>query len=222
MAPGPFETHVYSLQSAFSVSLSQGQWSGADLQENSLGHSSGCFESSESATHNLCRRHRASTVPWNQRLTFDYLSGAGQHQAERSVAQMGTLTLDSCSETTFMSVDTCDVTTMVPGSTGSDSYQYIGDTHPSYVECRYHVPLLLVLNSILILHLWLVLPVYPVYYTVKKQPSQDVLHGDAAEEELGLACLVSSYTLPHQNSQPGRRGRQTARSKMLSRRARDT
>ena len=56
---------------------------------------------------------------------------------------------------------------------------------------------------------------------VKKQPSQDVLHGDEAEEELGLARLVSSYTLPHQNSQPGRRGRQTARSKVLSRRARD-
>ena len=32
---------------------------------------------------------------------------------------------------------------------------------------------------------------------VKKQPSQDVLHGDKAEEELGLARLVSSYTLPH-------------------------
>ena len=30
---------------------------------------------------------------------------------------------------------------------------------------------------------------------VKKQPSQDVLHGDEAEEELGLARLVSSYTL---------------------------
>ena len=57
---------------------------------------------------------------------------------------------------------------------------------------------------------------------VKKQPSQDVLHGDAAEEELGLARLVSSHTLPHQNSQPGRRGRQTARSKVLSRCARDT
>ena len=57
---------------------------------------------------------------------------------------------------------------------------------------------------------------------VKKQPSQGVLHGDAAEEELGLARLVSSYTLPHQNSQPGRRGWQTARSKVLSRRARDT
>ena len=57
---------------------------------------------------------------------------------------------------------------------------------------------------------------------VKKQPSQDILHEDTAEEELGLACLVSSYTLPHQNSQPGRRGRQTARSKVLSRRARDT
>ena len=35
--------------------------------------------------------------------------------------------------------------------------------------------------------------------TVKKQPSQDILHGDAAEEKLSLACLVSSYTLPHQN-----------------------
>ena len=56
---------------------------------------------------------------------------------------------------------------------------------------------------------------------VKKQPSQDVLHGDEAEEELGLARLVSSYTLPHQNSQPGGRGQQTARSKVLSRRARD-
>ena len=57
---------------------------------------------------------------------------------------------------------------------------------------------------------------------VKKQPSQDVLHGDAAEEELGLARLVSSYTLPHQNSQPGKKGQQTARSKVLSRHARDT
>ena len=59
-------------------------------------------------------------------------------------------------------------------------------------------------------------------HAVKKQPSQDVLHGDKAEEELGLARLVSSYTLPHQSSQPGERGRQTARSKVLSRRARDT
>ena len=57
---------------------------------------------------------------------------------------------------------------------------------------------------------------------VKKQPSRDVLHGDEAEEELGLARLVSSYTPPHQNSQPGKRGRQTACSKVLSRRARDT
>ena len=56
--------------------------------------------------------------------------------------------------------------------------------------------------------------------SVKKQPSQDVLHGDAAEEELGLAHLVSSYTLPHQNSQPGRRGWQTACSKVLSGHAR--
>ena len=58
--------------------------------------------------------------------------------------------------------------------------------------------------------------------SVKKQPSQDVLHGDEAEEELSLARLVSSYTLPHQNSQPGERGRQTARSKVLSRHTRDT
>ena len=57
---------------------------------------------------------------------------------------------------------------------------------------------------------------------VKKQPSQDVLQGDTAEKELGLACLVSSCTLPHQNSQPGRRGWQTACSKVLSRCARDT
>ena len=42
------------------------------------------------------------------------------------------------------------------------------------------------------------------------------------EEELGLARLVSSYTLPHQNSQPGGRGQQTACSKVLSRHARDT
>ena len=60
------------------------------------------------------------------------------------------------------------------------------------------------------------------YADVKKQPSQDVLHGDEAEEELGLARLVSSYTLPHQNSQPGERGRQIARSKVLSRRTSDT
>ena len=39
---------------------------------------------------------------------------------------------------------------------------------------------------------------------VKKQPSQDVLHGDAAEEELGLARLVSSHTLA------GEAGRQLA------------
>ena len=58
--------------------------------------------------------------------------------------------------------------------------------------------------------------------TVKKQPSQDVLHGNDVEEELGLARLVSSYTLPHQNSQPGEKGRQTARSKVLSRCARGT
>ena len=42
------------------------------------------------------------------------------------------------------------------------------------------------------------------------------------EEELGLACLVSSDTLPHQNLQPGRRGQQTACSKVLSRHAKDT
>ena len=63
-------------------------------------------------------------------------------------------------------------------------------------------------------------PVLSTY--VKKQPSQDVLHGDKAEEELGLARLVSSYTLPHQNSQPGKRGWQTAHSKVLSRCTRDT
>ena len=57
---------------------------------------------------------------------------------------------------------------------------------------------------------------------VKKQLSQDILHGNEAEKELSLARLVSSYTLPHQNSQPGKRGRQTARSKVLSRRTRDT
>ena len=48
-----------------------------------------------------------------------------------------------------------------------------------------------------------------------------VLKGDTAEKELGLACLVSSYALPHQNSQPGERGQETACSKVLSRRARD-
>ena len=65
-------------------------------------------------------------------------------------------------------------------------------------------------------------PTCPLVFLVKKQPSQDILQGDAAEEELGLACLVSGYTLPHQNSQPGRRGRQTACSKVLSRCTRDT
>src|ERR1700761_8745791 len=53
-------------------------------------------------------------------------------------------------------------------------------------------------------------------------PSQDVLKGDAAEEEREIACLVSSTTLPHQNSQPGGRGRQMARSKVLSGCARNT
>ena len=48
-----------------------------------------------------------------------------------------------------------------------------------------------------------------LFLRVKKQPSQDMLHGDEAEEELGLVRLVSSYTLPRQNSQPGGRGRQT-------------
>ena len=56
---------------------------------------------------------------------------------------------------------------------------------------------------------------------VKKQPSQDILQEDAAAKELSLTRLVSSYTLPRQNSQPGKRGRQTAHSKVLSRRTRD-
>ena len=51
--------------------------------------------------------------------------------------------------------------------------------------------------------------------------SYSVCNRDVAEEELGLAHLVSSYTLPHKNSQPGRRGQQTACSKVLSRCARD-
>ena len=76
-------------------------------------------------------------------------------------------------------------------------------------------------DSFIMANGWLFIFQFTISF-VKKQPSQDVLHGDEAEEELGLARLVSSYTLPHQNSQPGRRGRQTARSKMLSRRARDT
>ena len=54
------------------------------------------------------------------------------------------------------------------------------------------------------------------------QPSQDVLKGDTAEEEQEIARLVSSTTLPHQNSQPGGRGRQMARSKVLSGCARNT
>ena len=69
---------------------------------------------------------------------------------------------------------------------------------------------------------WAWFVMMPKKQHVKKQPSQDVLHGDAAEEELGLARLVSSYTLPHQNSQPGGKGQQTARSKVLSRHTRDT
>ena len=51
---------------------------------------------------------------------------------------------------------------------------------------------------------------------VLTQPSQDVLQGDAAEEEQEIACLVSSTTLPHQNSQPGEKGWQMAHSKVLS------
>ena len=54
------------------------------------------------------------------------------------------------------------------------------------------------------------------------QPSQDMLKGDTAEEEQEIARLVSSTTLPHQNSQPGRRGQQMARSKVLSGRTRNT
>ena len=60
---------------------------------------------------------------------------------------------------------------------------------------------------------------------VKIQPSQNVLQGDAAEEDLeeeaSLARLVSSRTLPHQNTSAGRGGRQMAHSSLLSRRARD-
>ena len=71
-------------------------------------------------------------------------------------------------------------------------------------------------------HYYMTIAQFIRWDVVKKQPSQDVLQGDTAEEELGLARLVSSYTLPHQNSQPGGRGQQTAHSKMLSRCARDT
>ena len=39
------------------------------------------------------------------------------------------------------------------------------------------------------------IPLKVTSLSVKKQPSQDVLHGDEAGEELGLARLVSSYTL---------------------------
>ena len=55
---------------------------------------------------------------------------------------------------------------------------------------------------------------------VKIQPLQDVLQGDAAEEEASLAQLISSHTLPHQNTSAGGRGRQMARSLLLSRHAR--
>jgi len=48
------------------------------------------------------------------------------------------------------------------------------------------------------------------------QPSQDVLRGDTVEEEREIAHLVSSTTLPHQNSQPGGRSWQVAHSKVLS------
>ena len=87
-----------------------------------------------------------------------------------------------------------------------------------FAQCNYLYILLKATSACIIVPIAKV----PRFKYVKKQPSQDVLHGDEAEEELGLARLVSSYTLPHQNSQPGGRGRQMARSKVLSRRTRDT
>ena len=56
------------------------------------------------------------------------------------------------------------------------------------------------------------------------QPSCDqksTLQGDVAEEEFKTAQLVSSHTLPHQNTCAGKRGRQMAHSRLLSRHTRE-
>ena len=140
MAPGPFETHAYALQSAFGVSLSQGQQSGVDLQENSLGQSSGCFESSESSARRLRRRHWASTVPWNTGVVFHQSSGITQPQAECSLAQLATSAPDN-SSTDRMSVDACNRTVVVPSYMSLDDDQYSRGIYPSCTEYRYCAPL---------------------------------------------------------------------------------
>ena len=137
MAPGSFETHVYSLQSALGVS--HDQRSGADPQQNSLGPSQSCFalEGSSAATRSLHQRHRANNVPWNQGVVFDQSCGIGQPQIERSMVQVATSTSDRCP--TSMSVDACDVVMAAPGYGGLDNHQYTGNVHPSSAGYRYSV-----------------------------------------------------------------------------------
>jgi hypothetical protein len=144
MAPGPFETHVYSLQSAFGVSLSQGsqgQQPTADLQENQSSlQSSFTLEGSSAHQH-----HQVNTVPWNQGIVFNQSGEVMQHQTNIYMTQTA-LTLGDCSPS-YMSVDKCN------GMTGLDDYQYNRDLYPSHLEYRC-VPLILVVDGLLRSLLW--------------------------------------------------------------------
>jgi hypothetical protein len=134
MAPGPYETHVYSLQSAFGVSRSH--QSGVDLQENSLGLGPGtlgqsCFalEGSSAAARTLRRRHSSNAVPWNQGVVLGRSGVIRQQQQEQSTVHMATPTLDisrGSGGTTYMSVDVCDGTA-APGYEDSYNYRYAGN-----------------------------------------------------------------------------------------------
>lgn len=156
MAPGPFETHVYSLQSAFGVSRSHGQRSGADLREEILPSNSlqGCFAlEGSTAAHHLRQRHRASSVPSIPGVASGWLSGIMQPQTEHSLTM---LTPDNCStrgSTYHMSVDVCDGTMVAPSYMGLDGYQYSRDVYSSHAKYRYCVLLTPVLNTILTLSL---------------------------------------------------------------------
>jgi hypothetical protein len=149
MAPGPFETHVYSLQSAFGVSMSQGsrgQQPGADMQEiqNSL---QGSFVLEGSSSH---RCHWVRSVPWNQGVVFNQSGEIVQQQINLYLAQSSS-TLGDCSPS-YMSVDACNGMT---GSMGLDDYdyQYNRDLYPSHLEYRC-VPLILVVDGFLRSHSW--------------------------------------------------------------------
>ncbi|KAI9465285.1 hypothetical protein BJY52DRAFT_1246289 [Lactarius psammicola] len=88
MAPGSFETHIYSLQSTFRVFL--GQQPRPDQLENSPAQ--GCFalEGSSAAA-----RQRANTVPWNQGLDFKQSNSAkrqktgGKRKSENNIPSAG-------------------------------------------------------------------------------------------------------------------------------------